>query len=77
MRSFLICTVPNIGCLEIKKGNLGNLGVDGKIILNGSYGNSLEGCGLNSFGLGYGPMAGSCIHGNEPSDSIKAGDFLN
>jgi hypothetical protein len=28
-------------------------------------------------GLGYGPVAGSCEHGNELSGSIKAGNFLS
>lgn len=30
-----------------------------------------KGCGLDESGSGYGPVAGSCEHGNEPSDSIK------
>jgi hypothetical protein len=33
-------------------------------------------CGLAAFGSGYGPLAGSCEHNNEPSDSIKGGEFL-
>jgi len=33
-------------------------------------------CGLDSSGSGYGPMAGPCKHGNEPSGSIKAKNFL-
>jgi hypothetical protein len=33
-------------------------------------------CGLNSFGLGYGPVGGSCEHGNEPSGSIKCWEIL-
>jgi len=28
-------------------------------------------CGLDSSGSGYGPVAYSCEHGNEPSGSIK------
>jgi hypothetical protein len=31
---------------------------------------------LDSSGSGYGPMAGSCRHGNEPSDSINGGTIL-
>jgi len=27
--------------------------------------------------LGYGPVAGSCEHGNEPSGSTKGGEFLD
>jgi hypothetical protein len=30
---------------------------------------------LNVFGSGYGPVAGSCEHGNEPSGSIKGGEI--
>jgi hypothetical protein len=28
-------------------------------------------------GLGFGPMAGCCEHGNEPSVAVKVGEFLN
>jgi hypothetical protein len=28
-------------------------------------------------GSGYGPVAGPSEHGNEPSDSIKGGEFLD
>jgi hypothetical protein len=34
-------------------------------------------CGLDAFGLGYGPMAGSCEHSNEPLYSIKGEEFLD
>jgi len=37
---------------------------------------SETGCGLNLSGSGYGPVAGSCEHGNEPSGSINCGKFL-
>jgi hypothetical protein len=33
-------------------------------------------CGLDASGLGYGPVAGSCQHGNETSRSIKGGETL-
>jgi hypothetical protein len=33
--------------------------------------------GLDASGSGYGPVAGSCGHGNEPSGSIKRGGFRN
>jgi hypothetical protein len=33
-------------------------------------------CGLDSSGLGQGPVAGSCEHGNEPSDPIKCWNSL-
>jgi hypothetical protein len=35
------------------------------------------GFGLDSTGPGSGLVAGSCEHGNEPSGSIKAGNFLS
>jgi hypothetical protein len=31
---------------------------------------------MDASGSGEGPEAGSYEHGNEPSDSIKGGDFL-
>jgi hypothetical protein len=34
-------------------------------------------CGLDSSGSGEGPVAGSCEHGNEPSGSIKGGEFFD
>jgi hypothetical protein len=34
-------------------------------------------CELDSSGSGQGPMAGSCEHDNEPSGSIKGGEFLD
>jgi hypothetical protein len=33
-------------------------------------------CGLDASGSGWGPVAGCCEHGNEPSGSIKGGEFL-
>jgi hypothetical protein len=35
------------------------------------------GCGLESPGLRQGRMAGYCEHDNEPSGSIKSGEFLD
>jgi len=32
---------------------------------------------LNSFSLGWGPMAGSCEDGNEPSNSLNGRGFLD
>jgi hypothetical protein len=32
-------------------------------------------CGLESHGSGQGPVLGYCEHGNEPSGSIKGGEF--
>jgi hypothetical protein len=34
-------------------------------------------CGLDSSGSGYGPVAGSFEHGNEPSGSLKGEGFLD
>jgi hypothetical protein len=34
------------------------------------------GCGLDSSGSEYGPVAGSCEHGNEPAVSIS-GEFID
>jgi hypothetical protein len=34
-------------------------------------------CELESSGAGKGPVAGPCEHGNEPSGSIKGGEFLD
>jgi len=34
-------------------------------------------CGLDTFGSGQGPVAGTSEHGNDPSGSIKGGEFLD
>jgi len=34
-------------------------------------------CGLDVYGSGKGPVAGSCENGNEPSGSTKDGEFLD
>jgi hypothetical protein len=34
------------------------------------------GCELHLCRSGYGPMAGSCEHGDQPSGSIKGGEFV-
>jgi hypothetical protein len=41
------------------------------------YGNMVGRCRLDSSGSGQGPVAGSCEHDNEPSDSIKGGGLLD
>jgi hypothetical protein len=51
-------------------------GVEGKIILKWIFEKWLEEHGLDSSGSGYGQVAGSCECGNEPSASIKCGEFL-
>jgi len=40
-------------------------------------GNMLGRCGLDASGSGYGPMAGSCVHGTKPWGSMKGGEFLD
>jgi hypothetical protein len=49
-----------------------DLGIDGRIILQCILGEYV----LDSTGSGWGSVAGSCEHGNEPSGSIKGGKFL-
>jgi hypothetical protein len=34
-------------------------------------------CGLDASGSGQEPAVGSCEHGDEPSGSIKGGEFLD
>jgi hypothetical protein len=34
-------------------------------------------CGLDASASGQGPVTGCCEHGNEPSGSIKGGEFLD
>jgi len=34
-------------------------------------------CGLDAPGSEYGPVAGSCEHDNEPSGSLKGGEFFD
>jgi hypothetical protein len=53
-----------------------DINVATRIILKCIFGKSMGECGLDSCVLGYGPVAGSCEHGNELSGSIKAGNFL-
>jgi hypothetical protein len=37
----------------------------------------VENCGLDACDFGQRPVSGSCDHGNEPSGSIKGGEFLD
>jgi hypothetical protein len=34
-------------------------------------------CGLDSTGSGWGPVVGCCEHGNEPSGSVRGGEFFD
>jgi len=54
-----------------------NRGVDGCIILNGSSGNGMRRHGLDLSGSGCGQVVANCEYGNEPSGSIKCGEFLD
>jgi hypothetical protein len=56
---------------------LEDLGIDMRIILNGSLRSGMGSCGLDCSGLGEGQMAGICECGNEPSVSIKCRKFLD
>jgi hypothetical protein len=55
---------------------VGNLDVNEMIILKHVLKYRLSGSGTNSSDSGWGPVAGSYEHDNEPSGSIKAGNFL-
>jgi hypothetical protein len=48
---------------------LAYLGIDGRIWVGM--------CGLDASDSGKGPVTGHCEHGNEPSGSIKVGEFLD
>ena len=46
-------------------------------VKNGSLGSGMWGYGLDRAGSGKGQSAGTCECGNEPSGSIKCGEFLD
>jgi hypothetical protein len=54
---------------------MGDLDVDGSIILKWILENRVWRCGLDSSGLKQGLVAGSCGHDDEPPGSIKGGEF--
>ena len=56
---------------------LGEPGVDGRIILDGSSGSGMWGYGLDRAGSEKGQVVSCCERGNEPSGSIKCGEFLD
>jgi len=50
-----------------------DLGIDGKIILQWIYRKVL----LDASGSGQGPVVDPCEQSNEPSGSMKGGEFLD
>ena len=52
-------------------------GVDWRIVLRRIFRKWMWGRVLDRAGSGQGEMAGKCESGNEPSGSIKYGDFLD
>jgi hypothetical protein len=48
--------------------HLGDLVVDGRLILKYILGNMMRRCGLHSTGSGYSPVPGFYILGNEPTE---------
>jgi hypothetical protein len=57
---------------EKGRGHSEDIGMDGRIILKGSYGR----WELDSSNSGQGQEAGSYKHGNESSGSIEGGNFM-
>jgi len=64
------------GNLRIRD-QLGDPGVDGRIILRWIFRKWDVGYGLDRAGSGQGEVAGTCDCGNEHSGSIKCGEFLD
>jgi hypothetical protein len=59
-----------------EKDHLEDPGLDGMVILKWIYMNWAVGVGLDRSGSVWGQLAGICECGNEPSVSIKYGEFL-
>ena len=62
---------------RMERDHWGDLGVDGWIILRWISRTRDVVCGQDWFGPGYGKVADACECGNEPSGSIKCGEFLD
>jgi len=60
-----------------ERDHLGDPGIDRRIILRSVFGKWDVGCGLDGAGSGQGQVAGTCECGNEHSDSIQCGEFLD
>jgi hypothetical protein len=56
---------------------LEDIDIDWKIILEWIFGKEVRNVWSTSCGSGYGPVAGSCEHGNELSGSIKGEKLLD
>ena len=56
---------------------MGDPGADGRIILRWNFRKCDVGVWTGSTGSGQGKVAGTCECGNEPSSSIKYGEFLD
>jgi hypothetical protein len=55
-----------------------DLSINGRITLKTELREiGVWGCGLDSYGLGYGPMAGSWAHDNESSGSTNDVEFTD
>jgi hypothetical protein len=65
--------------LESLKGreHVEDLGVDESIILGWIFEKLGGSCGLSASGSGQKQVASYCEHDNEPSGSIKGGEFLD
>ena len=59
-----------------ERGYLGDPGIDGRIILRLIFRKWDVGVWGYQAGSGQGQMGGTCECGNEPSGSIKCGEFL-
>jgi len=58
------------------RGHLGDLGIDGRIILK-TIMNRIWWCGMDASVAGYGPVPVSCDQGNEPCSLIRGQEFTD